>query len=32
LTDLGDVHVAQGDIPAALIAYQEGLEITRTLT
>lgn len=31
LTDLGDVHVAQGDIPAALIAYQEGLGIRRTL-
>ena len=32
LTDLGDVHVAQGDIPAALIAYQEDLEIAHTLT
>ena len=31
LDDLGDVHVAQGDIPAALIAYEEGLEIRRTL-
>jgi hypothetical protein len=32
LTDLGDVHRAKGDIPAALIAYQEGLEIAHTLT
>ena len=32
LTDLGDVHVAQGDIPAALIAYQEDLEIAHTLS
>ena len=32
LTDLGDVHRAKGDIPAALIAYQEDLEIAYTMT
>ena len=32
LTDLGDVHRAKGDIPAALTAYEEGLEIARTLS
>ena len=26
------MHVAQGDIPAALIAYQEDLEIAHTLS
>jgi hypothetical protein len=31
LEKIGDVHVAQGDIPVALIAYQEGLGIRRTL-
>ena len=28
---IGNMHVAQGDIPAALIAYEEGLGIARTL-
>ena len=32
LNDLGNVHMAQGDMPAALIAYEEGLEIARTLS
>ena len=32
LNDLGNMHVAQGDIPAALIAYEEGLGIARTLS
>ena len=31
LNDLGNVHMAQGYMPAALIAYEEGLEIARTL-
>ena len=32
LEKIGDVHVAQGDIPAALIVYREDLEIAHTLT
>ena len=32
LNDLGNMHVAQGDRPTALNAYEEGLGIHRTLT